>query len=432
MSSNEIEQMVSELDIFAPSVTQSSVLSGDYQHFKPVQSIVNDSPITFQIGGNSEQYVDMDKTLLYVRMRIIDSTTNTAFPAATVDYSVVNNLLNSLFSDVKLELNQTTVSSSNSMNHYRAYIETLFNFNQTAKETHLTAPLFIMDDADGFTSLISQAHIKRKKYIKDSKVVELVGKLHTNFVNSGRYLLNQIDMRYTLTRNPASLVVVAADGVTPRLELQDATLLVRKINISPSIMLAHAKILGTTTAKYNYKRVELQNFTLSSGIFQRTIENMFLNKIPSRIIFGLVKNSAYSGALKENCFNFENFDVSQITLSINGKIVGSTPYKLNYGENSYMLPYIFSFINCGIPLNDDGYCVGRDAFKGGYSLYCYDLTPNLSANESYTSPPVQGNCRLELTFATALPCVVNLIVLSETPDVAEIDRNREISIQYKN
>jgi hypothetical protein len=96
-----------------------------------------------------------------------------------------------------------------------------------------------------------------------------------------------------------------------------------------------------------------------------------------------------------------------------------------------MMPYIFSFINTGNVLFDDGYMVDRLAYKQGFSLYAFDLTSDLAANEPYGTPLQQGNVRLEITFALPLPYVCNLIVHSETQDVVEIDRNREVLIQYK-
>lgn len=430
MASQTVEQMISDLDIFSPPVVQTSVISGDYQNFGPIQSIVNEGPISFLVPGTGDSYVDMSKTLLYVKLRIIDGALGAAYGAA-INYSVVNNLLSSLFSDVKLEFNQTVVSSSNGMYAYRAYFEQLFNYNETAKKSHCTAQLFFMDEPDKFNDLTSTAHVKRKEFIGASKEVELVGKLHCDVLNCGKYLMSGIDMRFTFTINPASLVVISPDGLTPKIEILDTSLLVRKVNLSSSVLVAHAQILNSTTAKYPYKRVEMHNFTIASGLYQKTIENMFLGRVPNRIIFGFCSNSSFSGALKENCLHFEHFNVSQLTLSINGKIVNSSPLKINYTSDSYMLPYIYSFIMTGNALVDDGYMVDRVAYKQGYSLYAFDLTSDLAANEPYSSPQQQGNVRLEITFAFPLPSVCNLIVHSETADVVEIDRNREISLQYK-
>lgn len=238
---SQVEQLISELDIFTPPVVQTSVISGDYQFFKPIQSIVDDGPISFLVPGTGDAYVDMSKTLLQVRMRIIDGTKGTVFPD-DANYSVVNNLLSSLFSDVKLEFNQTVVSTSNGMYAQRAYFEQLFNYNETAKKSHCTAQLFIMDDPDQFSDLSSPAHQHRKEFVAKSKELELVGKVHVDVLNCGKYLLNGVDMRFTFTRNPSSLIVISPDNINAKIEILDASLLVRKVNLNASILLAHAEI----------------------------------------------------------------------------------------------------------------------------------------------------------------------------------------------
>jgi hypothetical protein len=55
----------------------------------------------------------------------------------------------------------------------------------------------------------------------------------------------------------------------------------------------------------------------------------------------------------------------------------------------------------------------------------------MGASESYMGIQRQGSLRLDLGFAKALTSVVNLIVLFEISDVLEIDRSRNVLIQYK-
>ncbi|XP_059491049.1 uncharacterized protein LOC132205790 [Neocloeon triangulifer] len=429
---NAMELMVGELDIFAPTLIQTSVLSGDWQNYQPVQAITKDGPIQFFVPGQGSNYFDLNKTLLYVRFKVTDSVTSDKLDA-TAEFSLKNNVLNTMFSDVKLEFNQMAVSNSNHMNHYRSYFELLYNFNATAKKTHLTSALFYQDTAGAFNDLTSEPNKKRKSFVTGGKEVEVIGKLHCDMLAVGKYLINDVDLRVTLTRNPASMVLLTGKDskIVPQIDIQEAVLYVRKVNINPGILVAHAKTLETAVARYNYKRVEMLNFTISSGLHQKCLDNLFLNRIPSRIIFGLVKNSAFSGSYTESPFNFEHFDMNYIALSVNGQTVGAAPYKPNFEGGKSILPYLFSFYGVGIHMTDDGFEVDREDFDKGYALYCYDLTGDLSSCESHVSVENQGSCRLELGFAKPLPCVVNLIVYAEFPDCIEIDRSRSVHIQFK-
>lgn len=435
MPSEPIESMISELDLFSRPVVQVSAINGDWITYKPVQAL-GQGPIAFVIPGNGDSYVDMTKTLLYIKCKVINGNSNAAY-VATDDYSVVNNMMNSLFSEIRLDLNQQTVSTANNLNHYRSYIENLFNFNQTAKESHLTSCLYYMDESGKFEDIAGKGMAKRKGFVKNSTEVDLFGRIHCDILSSSKYLLNEVEMRFTLTQNLASLVTfqpapaVGATALSPKIDITDATLYIRKVNLNPSILLAHEKMLQTTPAIYPFKRVEMLSYSVPAGTYRKCFENLFLNRIPSRIILGLVKNSAFSGSLHENCFNFEHFNLNQLTLSVNGHAVGCSGFTPNFGAKQSILPFLFSFYNVAIPGLDDGTCVDRESFPDGYCFYAFDLSPDLSASESHFSPQQQGSVRLELGFSVALAQVVNVVVHAEYADVMEIDRDRQIMIQYK-
>jgi hypothetical protein len=313
----------------------------------------------------------------------------------------------------------------------------LFNFNQTAKESHLTSCLFYMDEASKFEDSTGAGIVKRKEFVQASAEVDLFGRINCDVLNSSKYLLNEVEMRFTLTQNPASLVVFAptpaagTQALTPKIEITDATLYVRRVNLNPSILLAHEKMLTSTPAIYPFKRVEMLSYSIPAGTYKKCFENLFLNKIPSRIILGLVKNSAFSGALHENCYNFEHFDMNYMTLSVNGHVIGCSGLQPQFDDKKSVIPFLFSFYNSGNHGMDDGNCVNRETYPYGYCLYAFDLSPDLSANESHFSPQQQGSVRLELGFGTALAQVVNVVLHAEYADVLEIDRDRQVMIQYK-
>jgi hypothetical protein len=436
MPSEPIESMISELDLFSRPVVQVSALSGDWITYRPVQAIGQQGPITFVVPGSGDAYIDMSKTLLYIKCRVINGNTNARYVAAN-DYSVVNNMLNSLFSEIRVDFNQQTVSSSNNLNHYRSYIENLYNFNQTAKDSHLTSSLFYMDEAGKFEDATGAGFVKRQGFVKTSAEVDLFGRIHCDVLNTSKYLLNEVEMRLTFTQNPGSLVAfegVPAAGVAPlnpKIEITEAMIFIRKVNLNPSILLAHEKMLQTTPAIYPFKRVEMLSYSIPAGTYKKCFENLFLNKIPSRIILGLVKNSAFSGGLHENCYNFDHFNLNYLNLSVNGHVIGCSNLSPNYGSKKSIIPYLFSYYNCGNPGMDDGNCVDRESYPNGYCLYAFDLSPDLSASESHFSPQQQGSVRLDLGFSLALTQVVNVVVHAEYADVMEIDRDRQIVIQYK-
>ncbi|XP_059487058.1 uncharacterized protein F54H12.2-like [Neocloeon triangulifer] len=219
--------------------------------------------------------------------------------------------------------------------------------------------------------------------------------------------------------------------LSPRVIIEDATLYVRKITLNPSILLAHAKILQQKTALYHFRRTEMLHYTIGQNVFQKSVENMLNGRVPQRIIMGLMKNSAFNGSYTQNVFNFEHFNLNYLNLSINGMTVGGKPLTPNYATGEYMQPYLMTFFGTGIGLSDDGHCISRDDFPNGFCLYCWDLTPDLSASEAHWSSTQDGNIRIEVGFAKELETTVSMIVYAEYRETLEIDRSRQCSLVYK-
>ena len=77
--------------------------------------------------------------------------------------------------------------------------------------------------------------------------------------------------------------------------IQEANLLVRRVKISPSVLLAHAQSLSKTTAKYPLTRIEVKAITMHSRIHRETLDNIVLGQLSKRIIIGFVNNKAFNG-----------------------------------------------------------------------------------------------------------------------------------------
>jgi hypothetical protein len=426
-----VEGMPGELDVFERPVLQTGIIGGNWYQFKPTSVDVDATQLEFRIPGQGDHYMDLARTLINIKLKVLKAD-DTAF-ASTDAIGPTNNLLDTLWSNIKVEFNQKTVSDSRNMYHYRSYIEDLFNFNSTAKESHQTASLWDTDDPGEHDNITNPAFKRRKLFTDSGKEIDLAGKLHCDLFNTSKYLLNGIDVRFIFVKNKLEHILFKnATTAAAKIKIIDASLWIRKVKINPTILLAHANNLNRHTAKYPFKRVEMHNYTISSGSQQHTIENMFLGRIPTRIIIGLVSHKAFSGAYDKCVFNFQHFNVNYLTLFKNGEQMFSRPYAPVYSasEFSYAMPYLQSFINTGNHLADDGYCISMQDWQKGFCLYPFDLTPDLSAHEQHWCIQEQGNLRLEIGMKSALTEAVTVIVYAEFREVLEIDKTRECSLEY--
>ena len=326
------ECMNSELVLFSLPATQTSIENSRYLHYKPVSSLSdeNDAPIEFVVPSASEFYIDLAHTMLYIQAKITPVSNDDAENAKVAP---VNNTLHSFFSQIDIFFNQKLVSLPNNLYPYRAYIETLLCYSSEAKNSHLSSSLFYSDQPGNFEAFPNAAAanangglLKRQKYTLAGRSSDIIGHLHPDVFNQDKMLLNGVELRVRLVRSKDAfcLMDASADGKF-RVQIKEASLMIRCAKISPGVLLAHANALSKTTAKYPITRVEVKSFTMHAGILGDTLDNVVLGRIPKRIIIEFVLNKSFNGNRKTNPFNFQHFNVNYLSLYVDGVQLPSEP-----------------------------------------------------------------------------------------------------------
>lgn len=277
-----------ELDLFATSPTQTSVENGKFVFYRPISTISNDAPIEFYIPGSGDEYIDLSRTMLYLKVRISPKTEILEKGNKTCIVAPVNNWLHSLFSQVDIYLNQKCVTPPSNSYMYRAYIEHLLNFGTDAKKSHLTNSLFYADSAGNFekTNNDKQGFVTRATFA-NGKEFEMYGHLHCDLFNQDKYLLNGVDLNIKLQHAKKTFHLIGEANADAEVNILEAEIHTRKVKINPSILVAHARALAISTAKYNITRVDVKPITIASGVQAKTLNNIFLGQLPKRCIIGM-------------------------------------------------------------------------------------------------------------------------------------------------
>ena len=137
-----------EVDLFRVPPTQQSLERGRWIDYAPLSSVENpNSAITFLIAGTDE-YIDLSKTILTVTGKITkkDGTSKLGGNDQS-NVAPVNNFLHSLFRQVDVYLNGKQVTPAMGTYAYRSYIETLLNYDVSAKQSQLSSALYYKDTA---------------------------------------------------------------------------------------------------------------------------------------------------------------------------------------------------------------------------------------------------------------------------------------------
>lgn len=431
------ECVKSELDLFSIPPTQTSIESGKWIQYNPISTLTDDAPIEFVVPGNGDEYVDLSQSIINITAKVVTEAGGALAEADDDKVAPVNNWLHSLFNQVDLSMNQKLVTPQNNTYAYRSYIETLLNYGYDARKSHLSCGLWSADEAGHMESIKNNDQDgieERRSYIIRSRECELAGSLHLDICNQSKYLLNGVELRFKFNRSKDTFSMMS-DGTVFKVQIKEAKLWLRKCKISPTVLLAHNSALQTATAKYPITRVDVKSFTLPAGIRSKTLDNVFLGQVPKRVIVGMVTNAAYNGDYKKNPFNFQHFKTNYFAMYVDGEQVPAKALQPKYGADAnlgkYIMAYHSLFSGTGIHFKDSGVLVGRKDYDDGYCLMAFDLTPDLSASDTTHWNLVRNaSVRMEVGFDEALTQTVNFMVYAEFDNVIEIDRHRNVSVDF--
>ena len=426
----------SELDLFSMPPTQTSIENGSLVEYRPLAALTDEGPIEFSIPGTSTDYIDPAHVYLYVECKVTKADGTNINDNAKV--APVNLLLHSLFQQLDVSLNGKLVSSSTNTYAYRAYIETLLNYGKAAKETQLTSSLWYKDAVnmdytrtDGDDN-VNNGFVKRAEHINRSRTVDMIGRLHCDLFHQEKLLLNQIGMHVKLARSDNKFVLMNGDGadVKYRVKIEKAELLVRKVSILDGVQLAQAKALENDNAKYPLQRVICKTYTIPAQTQNHTQESIFTGQLPTRVVLGFVDNDAFNGSYAKNPFNFKHYNITSISLNVDGQERTLKPIECNFERGRVSRAYMSLFWGTRKAFKDEDIDVNRDEYANGYTLFCFDLTPDLGETVEHLNLIKSGNIRLVVYFAQPVPNTINAIVYGEFQNVLEVDRNRNIFYDF--
>lgn len=441
----------SELDLFASLPTNTSLLSSSYT-IVPLTKLNGDEP-SFEIEvPGTDAYTDLSDTYLKVEIQIKKGAN---LLTSNDKVGPINNFAHSLFKKVELKIGygseRKLVEIGNSHYAYKAYLLNQLNYGKDAKETWLQSGLYYKDnDFDNLSidstrskkikaevdaqhdkeiTIIEEisandGYVKRRNKLVDSKgKIKLIIPLHCDLLHSNRLLLNNLGLYFEFERNKDSFLLMGNDkdfGVF----ITRASLYVRRVEINPSVKLAHISALQISNAKYPIKQNKVMALTIDDGSSEFNITTL-PKIIPNKITFGLVLDEAYNGSLTTNPFRFDANGLRTITLTVNNE---TRVININEDENDFIEGY--HSICEGLNLYGGyGNNISIDEYSGGNCLFFFNLTADKSTCEEYNLIKT-GSLQITLNFKENVKKKLKLIALLEYDNEINIDKKYDIKFDY--
>lgn len=381
------------------------------------------------VPPTGDEYMDLSHAKIRVRVKILTAAGAELPSSSTV--APINNFLHALFSNVQIDLNQKCITPQGGLYNYRALIENLLNYGTEAKDTHLTTSLFYKDTAGKMDAVAENTGYVKRKAFADAGEFEMESHIHADLFSQNKYMINGVQMliKFYKSKPEFALMAKSDDAEKYKIKITDAILIIRKVKIAPAVLLAHAATMMRYTVKYPITRCEVKSITIPTGISSTSLDNIFLGQLPQRIIVAFVSAAAFNGSYQLNPFNFQHFNHTYLTAATDSAL-HITPLKPNFKANLYMQAYNTLFTYTGISFSDSGNGISREDFPNGYNLTVFDLTADISAHDVHWNAQNTGSLRIEVQFGDSLPAPITAIVFAEFNNLIELDRHRQVILDY--
>ena len=425
--------------------------------FQPALTSIQ--PITFSIPA-SDDYCDLNELRFQIKGRLTDPAAEYQGLKANLTNSDANNTRNtycvnnfghSIFRGMTLSMNGVLMTEQSNTYHYRAYLETLLNYNREEGTTKL-APQGWINQLNvaaeiGATAANSDVPVAAD-WSGNADLRTLTSKLlsenwHTFIVRphlpplkTGKLLVPNIQMDFKLFLNPNSVYLTGTPNKGtlnnkkfPAIHNEDikVTLLMRKVTLNASVYvrLQKQRQLGKKIVRYPVVRSEIRNVSFDGRTTQWEQDNVFVGRFPDRGLVGLLHSNAFNGDMGRNPYAFQKFGVTQVRQGLNGEeypyrtlqVTGPEAYEDLLGYDRF-LQAMGAYNENKIPM-----LLPSDWGQGkNCTLFLFNNVPSGKADDpQYRNTRQSGNVRLVIDFAAAVNHNITVLVWSEYENVYEIN-----------
>ena len=424
-----------EVSLFEKPCTNIAYQKLQYVDYRPTSLLSSGGPLTFTIPATGSQYINLKKTYLYLKVKIV----NADGTAITGEDKVApaNLVLHSLFSQVDVQIQQQLVSSTGSQTYgYKSYTETVLEYGRGAKKSQLQAQGFSKDKSGRFDDIVINPNhngvihddglLERFMSFANSRTVELIGPLMADICQQNRLILNGVEVQIKLwpSKDAFRLISNEADP-SYKIEITEATLKVCKVTPTPTLLVAHSAGLKESNALYPYQKTQIKTFNIPSGQYNFLMDDLYQGQVPSRLVLTMLTSKRFNGDYKLSPYKMEMFNISNLGVYINDESIPGKPLQMNTaGANGLGTMTAYHAMYAG--LNRDGEDWGNDITPIDYqyenAFFVFDLLPG-------DQPALdKGNMRIEGTFDKALTENITVIVYGKFPAMMEITEARAVLI----
>ncbi|XP_069097260.1 uncharacterized protein F54H12.2-like [Pleurodeles waltl] len=338
-----------------------------------------------------------------------------------------------MFNQVDINLSDRLVTQSDNMYAFMAYIESILNYSHKALQPQISVVLFYKDTQAHFENMAldrgNNGFKKRASFITGSRQFDLLGCIHSDLFFQGKLLVNGIDVKIKPNLNNGAYCLIRGDAEQYKLAILSASLFGKRVKVSSSIRLSLAEASQLSNGKCAIAGVALKIFSIPAGTRLRQQQNLSIGQLPKLIIIVFVDNTAFSRLYTSNPFNFKHYDINYAALVHEGTVIHAILFTPSFGTSNFAREYLGLVSITGKHLGDLGVVVSRERYGVGYTLFAFNLTPDMEDSDHYNLIK-NGNLKAKIRLTQALATNVNMVVFSVLDSVIQVNHTQQIMFDY--
>lgn len=418
----------SSLNLTTLPPTDISIVQSHVEDQYPIYSPKGaGTPLEFFIPPSSSHYIDLNNTQLYLRCKLTTSGgaavgTNTKTIPANFPFA-------SLFSNLDIMINNVNITSSSNNYPYAAYINRVLSNGMDAKGTKYSAELLLKEDKANPISETSES-FKTLKAARDE--FEVIGKIAHGMFNQSRMLPPSTSLRIKLRRAPNTFSICGTDPATGTsfteiITIEAAILKVKKVVINRRVQEIHENALASgEKLEYPFKDFDAISYSIPKGSINHVSETLHMGVAPDAVVVGLVDSKAYSGTPSKSPFSFKHFNLSSISVLLDGEPQVFKEIRMNVDKKQFI--HAYSQLFTLLPPNEGGNGITPTDFaENGLCLLAFDL--NNAVRENRFALNKSGSLKIHCTFSSSLDDPVNVICYMVNSKLLQIDSQNSVYLQ---
>ena len=426
---NSAPAMHEESQLFSVPVSFTERWRTETERLNPTTVLTDDGAtgdINFFIPPSSNGFLDLANVTLELDLAVQVKTddSNWTFLGKDDLAAPVNNILHSLFQSVQVTLGNRLVSDDGCNYAYRSYMESLLFHTKENALSVLSTAGYHLDHASHFNALDSNpgAQQRRKRFSRDG-FVPLSGRLACDIFQQSKSLITGIPVTIRLVSNKKEFYLHSWDQTAKKqfkAVIRNPKLFIKRYVPSPDYLIKITEELQKQTAKYAIERTIMRTTDISKGVQSTVVSNLHMGQLPKVVLLGFVSSDDYCGRMTRNPSFFQHFNITQISVEVDGQSYPSKPYSTNFSKYQYLEAFDGLLNTLGTRSEPYGQIqIDQEDFRDGNTIFGFDLTPGCTGRGPMTLIRT-GTLSVSITFETALPETIMMITMLVYDNLIEV------------